>query len=327
MAQTTPPTITPAPQPPQRNNRATFGNLLDAFLLWLFSVVAQFQALATNVYNNAVDAFSSAEKAHDDAEIAASAAQAAISAANITRWVSGTTYQQDACVISPADNSTYRRKTATGVSTVDPSADPTNWAPPVVRGTPRIMVITTTQPFIVPAAEFEVELQGAGGGGQNGGQQGGGAGGYVRKRFAGATVGATAMITLGAKGTGQPQSGGLDTSAQSSSFVLAGFTPLTAGGGSRGGANPAVGGAATGGDLNIPGAYGRPPHFQEDGNTGGAGGDSLFGRSNPNKFGEGLPSTGYGAGGASGSQVYFAPGQFTPHAGAAGGDAVCIIRY
>jgi hypothetical protein len=60
MSQTTPPTITAAPAPPQRGNRSTFSNLFDAFILWIVTAVAQFQALAANVYANAVDAFTSA---------------------------------------------------------------------------------------------------------------------------------------------------------------------------------------------------------------------------------------------------------------------------
>lgn len=75
---TTPPSITPAPPAPQRNNRSTFSDLVDAFILWLVNAVAQFNALATNVYNNAAEAFTSATNAHSDRLLAQAAAQAAV---------------------------------------------------------------------------------------------------------------------------------------------------------------------------------------------------------------------------------------------------------
>lgn len=75
---TTPPTITPAPPAPQRNNRSTFSDLVDAFVLWLVSAVTQFNALATNVYNNAVEAFTSATSAQADRLLAQAAAQTAV---------------------------------------------------------------------------------------------------------------------------------------------------------------------------------------------------------------------------------------------------------
>ena len=44
-------------------------------------------------------------------------------------WVSGMTVEQWQDVISPADGETYRRKTATGSGTTDPSDDRTNYRP------------------------------------------------------------------------------------------------------------------------------------------------------------------------------------------------------
>lgn len=74
MAQTAPPAITAAPTPaPQRNDRTTFSARVDAFVTWLIAAVAQFAAVATNVYNNAVDAYNSA--------VAAAASQAVATAA------------------------------------------------------------------------------------------------------------------------------------------------------------------------------------------------------------------------------------------------------
>ncbi|MEH6434279.1 hypothetical protein [Massilia sp. DD77] len=80
----------------------------------LFSTQAN--ALALDVNANA----QAAEQA------AAAAAQAAQSAGAVT-WVSGSTYALNASVISPSDNFTYRKRTASSVSNTDPANDPTNW--------------------------------------------------------------------------------------------------------------------------------------------------------------------------------------------------------
>lgn len=45
-----------------------------------------------------------------------------------TLWVSGTTYAAGALVYSPTNFQTYRKTTASSVSTVDPINDSTNWA-------------------------------------------------------------------------------------------------------------------------------------------------------------------------------------------------------
>lgn len=61
---TTPPTITPAPSPaPQRGDQSTFSARVDSFVTWLTNAVAQFDAVATNVFNNATEAFNSAATA------------------------------------------------------------------------------------------------------------------------------------------------------------------------------------------------------------------------------------------------------------------------
>jgi hypothetical protein len=126
MSVTTPPTIDPVPTPAiQRNDRTTFSDRLDAFILWLISAVTQFAALATNVFNNATDAYVSAG-------IASAGAAAAVAASGVLPWVSGTMYSAGspgvgASVVSSLINfKTYRRKT-NGAGTTDPSADSTNW--------------------------------------------------------------------------------------------------------------------------------------------------------------------------------------------------------
>jgi len=134
MAQTTPPTITPAPASPDRADRTTFSGRATIWADWLKNSVAQFQAVASNVYNNAVDAFNSAtasaSSAGDSANSAAAAASSAAAAGSIAgaaAWVNGNTYALNAAAISTLDFQTYRKITPSSVTTIDPSLDYTNW--------------------------------------------------------------------------------------------------------------------------------------------------------------------------------------------------------
>ena len=61
------------------------------------------------------------------AGVTVAAAATASATANVTVWISGTTYALYAAVISPANQQTYRRLVAGG-GTTDPSTDTTNWA-------------------------------------------------------------------------------------------------------------------------------------------------------------------------------------------------------
>lgn len=125
---TQPPGITPTPTPaPQRGDRATFSSRVDAFIMWLTTAVGQFSAVATNVYNNAVEAFQSATSANASAQTAMSAANDAVALINVSPWVSGTTYAKNVAVISQVNFQTYRRRVA-GAGTTDPANDTTNWA-------------------------------------------------------------------------------------------------------------------------------------------------------------------------------------------------------
>lgn len=134
MAQTTPPSMTPAPaQTPQRNDRTTFSTRVDAFVTWLTNSIAEFSALATNVYNNAVDAFNSATSAATQAgnalaqaTNAAASATAAAATANAAAWNAATAYALNANAISQVDFRTYRRKIP-GTTATDPANDTTNW--------------------------------------------------------------------------------------------------------------------------------------------------------------------------------------------------------
>lgn len=140
MAQTTPPSITAAPATPQRGTRSTFSGLVDAFVTWLSSAVSQFGAVATNVYNNAVDCYNNAVAAAASATTASAAAVTASASANAVLWVSGATVAQYSCVISPANARTFRRITATGSGATDPSADGTNYVLISIGAFPRFTV-------------------------------------------------------------------------------------------------------------------------------------------------------------------------------------------
>lgn len=131
---TTPvPTITPLPVAPSRDDSINFSARADAFVAALPPFGLEANALAGNVYGNAVEALnsanaaaSSATAASNSASSAASSATAAFVSAGATIWVSGTTYALGAVVWSPANGQIYRRIVA-GAGTTDPSADLTNW--------------------------------------------------------------------------------------------------------------------------------------------------------------------------------------------------------
>ena len=112
--------ITPLPTPPSRDDPTNFATRADAFLGALPDFATEANALAVSVNADAVSADA-------DATAAAASAAAATAAANVTKWVSGTTYTEGAVVWSPTNYLTYRRK-STGGGTTDPSSDSTNWA-------------------------------------------------------------------------------------------------------------------------------------------------------------------------------------------------------
>jgi hypothetical protein len=116
-----PPSITAAPLPaPQRNDRNTFSDRVDAFVTWIIAAVSQFAAVASNVFDNATIAFTSATNA-------AASAAAAAAASGATIWISGTSYAIGDVRFSPGNFKSYRRKTA-GAGTTDPATDTANWS-------------------------------------------------------------------------------------------------------------------------------------------------------------------------------------------------------
>lgn len=124
---TTPPSLTPTPPAPQRNDRGTFSDRYDAFILWIVNFVTQIAALAANVYNNAVEAYASSIAAESSAQDAASAASAAAASSNATKWVSGTTYADGVIAWSPTGRRLPYRRNGAGAGTTDPANDPVNW--------------------------------------------------------------------------------------------------------------------------------------------------------------------------------------------------------
>lgn len=112
--------ITPLPTPPSRQDPANFSERADAFMGALPALVTETNATAVAADLDAASALQS------KIDAAASAAGANASA-NVTKWVSGATYQNGAVVWSPSNTFSYRRKTVAGSGTTDPSADGTNY--------------------------------------------------------------------------------------------------------------------------------------------------------------------------------------------------------
>lgn len=151
MSVTTPPTVTALPTPPSTASPGTFDSRGDAFLGALPTMQTETNALAANVYGNAVDAASSAYASSISAGASSASAGdagafavASASSAGAAMWVSGTTYSLGAAVWSPANRVAYRRIIA-GAGATDPSADPTNWALVGALGPTVVVVTGTTQ--------------------------------------------------------------------------------------------------------------------------------------------------------------------------------------
>lgn len=106
-------TITALPSPPSRQDPTNFNDRADAFLGALPAFATEANAVASETNTASANAVA--------------ANQAVIAATNITKWVSGTTYENGAVVWSPINGLAYRRITASGSGTTDPSADSTNY--------------------------------------------------------------------------------------------------------------------------------------------------------------------------------------------------------
>lgn len=205
----------------------------------------------------------------------------------------------------------------------------------------RYLEFTTTQSWNVLAEEFIAEIWA---GGTSGGSYTSGPGGpgYVKKTFYGATVGATALITIGAGGaavagdsTNPPAvSSVVGNIGTASTFVLSGFTTLTAnpGGVAAVGAlgPPGTGGTASGGDINQQGEDGHYVVYSFDGTNwaGGDAGSNVLSTGGHGRYGTALQGYGFGASSASGGATFTSVGAQTSRAAsAAGRNGGCRIWY
>ena len=196
-------------------------------------------------------------------------------------------------------------------------------------GFSQAQVFTTSGSFTVPASgKFKVTIIGGGGSGAVSGSgitgSGSGAGGgTVIKWFTGATPSATATVTIGAGGAGV-SSIGIGNAGGNSTFVLSGFTTLTASGGAAGlggGNGPSAGGSAAGGDINSRGQNGSPNVSADDdvNKVVGFAGSTLlgFGRVDMRNINSTGVAGEFGAGSC---------GRFNSNSTGAGGGGICIVE-
>lgn len=135
MAITPPPIIDIPPTAPSTNSPSTFDALADAFVAhWnafrnqIVAALSWLQTMATAAETAATNAEASESAAALSETNAAASATAAASAAGAAAWAAGT-YALNACAISQINYQTYRKITASSMTTVDPANDPTNWTP------------------------------------------------------------------------------------------------------------------------------------------------------------------------------------------------------
>jgi hypothetical protein len=111
--------ISSLPTPPSRTDPTNFAARADAFLLALPTFTAEANALATATNLNETNSL-----AYKNTAVAA--ADAAAQSANVSAWVSGTTYTSGVVRYDTTDFKSYRRKTA-GAGTTRPGLDSANW--------------------------------------------------------------------------------------------------------------------------------------------------------------------------------------------------------
>jgi len=188
---------------------------------------------------------------------------------------------------------------------------------------------TASGGFTVPAGVSQIEVEAWGGGGgsyasTSGNPAGGaGAGGYVRKRITGLTPGQVIAVTVGAGGNAGA-TGTAPTAGGASSFG----SFLTANGDFL---NPiatlaiplhgGIGGAASGGDINISGGDGNWGFA----NNGGMGGNAPNGGGVRNAGGVAGNPGAFPGGGASGAGT--GANSTTAFPGAAGGAGFVVVRW
>ncbi|MBC3920358.1 hypothetical protein H8L32_23040 [Undibacterium sp. CY18W] len=132
---TTPPSYTPPPANlPQRGDRTTFSNRVDAFISWLGTGMTDMGALTANAYANALAAFNSATAASTSEGNAANSATTAntfkTAAADSATAAAASAAMANSAVNSPTytDLSTSNLTIAVGTQTLT-VASGKNWAP------------------------------------------------------------------------------------------------------------------------------------------------------------------------------------------------------
>ena len=233
---------------------------------------------------------------------------------------------------SAAGTTAYLTNGTTGQFLAANTSGAPTWGTPG-GGFSQAQVFTSSGSFTVPSSgKFKVTIIGGGGSGGTRGDGthtagGAGGGGSVVKWFTGATSGATANVTIGSGGAGIVSSVSTNGNVGgNSTFVLSGFTTLTANGGSAGigttpDGNSVAGGTAAGGDLNIDGGRGSPA-IETAGsarNRSTVSGSTLLGIGAAvfNPTGSSIAGTGYGSGSS---------GSYTSSS-VAGQGGVCVVEY
>ncbi len=133
--------ITPLPTVPLLSDISTFSTRTDSFINALPTFRTENNALAINVYNNALESVVSATNAENAAVLAAAQAGIASGVGGAVLWVTGTNYSLANNVYSPLTMGTFRCKVA-GVSTVDPSLDATTWLPTSIGQIPSFLLMS-----------------------------------------------------------------------------------------------------------------------------------------------------------------------------------------
>lgn len=144
--------------PPSTSDPDNFDARADAKVAQDVVFVGQANALAANVYANALEAQGSAVAALASETAAANSASVAVSAAGAPPWNVATVYALGDPAWSPLSGLTYRRKAA-GSGGSDPSLAPATWSPVGAGG---LQLVTETGTSATIAANTNVLMTNAG---------------------------------------------------------------------------------------------------------------------------------------------------------------------
>ncbi|MCV2422510.1 hypothetical protein LNV47_18080 [Paucibacter sp. DJ4R-1] len=150
--------ITPYGPPPNSSDPLNFDARADAKVAHDAVVVTQTNELATNVYENALEAQGSAVAALSSELAAANSASVAVGAAGAPVWSAVTFYGAGDPAWSPLSGLSYRRKTP-GSGGSDPSLAPATWAP---VGSGGLQMVTEAGATATVAANTDVLMTRAG---------------------------------------------------------------------------------------------------------------------------------------------------------------------